>query len=310
MSRTTTTEPKPSDAQAIIDAVERMQAPVVSNIAVGRMPPIPAIIGREHGVIEVKSVRDLVDEWRTQPERKTGFAELTTVESFIAHFNRHRSPDASVVFVNEATPELVAVYNYNGEGDKPAQFGDYGARYTFPLSDEWRAWAEVNGRWLSLNEFAEFLENRIADVIDAGALDDEHPIFEFSRRIGVKFATPSRLMELSRGLSVHVKHEVADHKNLGTGEGQIAFRESHSDPQGQALQIPGALALGIPVFRGAAVADVIALRLRYRVRDGKVSWAFTLHQPEAVLRQSIADAADMVEKVTEAPLFWGTPERD
>ena len=122
---------------------------------------------------ELHSVKKFLDEYLKAPERKRGTATFTTIDSFVEHVNRTKDAD-SLIFAddNPRAPGLLAVYDYNTAKGDP-RFGQHRAAYTFPLSDQWSAWvkAEASGA-MTLEKFAEFLEDRIVDVIDPATCFD------------------------------------------------------------------------------------------------------------------------------------------
>src|SRR3546814_15949012 len=79
--------------------------------------------------------------------------------------------------------------------------------FAFPLSDEWNAWADMDKKPMRMMDFAAFLEDRIVDVLDM--IDDEDSLPEdmqkFVNAVGGRIAGPSRLMDLSVGLTVYEK---------------------------------------------------------------------------------------------------------
>ena len=69
----------------------------------------------------------------------------------------------------------------------------------------------------------------------------------------------------------------------------------------------GAFLLAIPVFRGGDLYQ-IAVRLRYRVQGGAVSWSFELHGADRSFDHAFREACEDARARTELPLFYGQPE--
>jgi hypothetical protein len=68
---------------------------------------------------------------------------------------------------NRKAPSITAVLDYHKRGgpdDGGQRFGRHQARHLLPLSDEWKAWAELNGEAITMPNFARFLEDHIVDV--------------------------------------------------------------------------------------------------------------------------------------------------
>src|SRR5207237_2152960 len=128
-------------------------------------------------------------------------------------------------------------------------------------SDEWKAWTASNGKQMSQADFAAFLEDRVVDVTDpSSALDTVRKVME---ALLCTFASPSRLLDLARGLTVRINSVVVSAQNLKSGESVLRFETTHADERGAPLEIPGAFLVTLPVFRGNE-AYQLAARLRYR----------------------------------------------
>lgn len=257
--------------------------------------------------IKLHSIKPLLDEYRTAPERRKGTATLTQLDSFVMHVKRFADEDSAIFASREPkSPSLMAVFDYHRQGaDAEPRFGTHRAVYNFPISEEWKAWIAIDGDWMGQAEFAKFTEDRIGDVVDpSGALASAA---EFTGRVNLEYATPSRVLELSRGLTVLVGQRVAKHVNLSTGEGQLSFEEEHRDSGGAPMRVPGAFLIAIPVFAHEAPYQ-IPVRLRYRVAAGSVSWALELYRATDVFDAAIAESAKVVAAGTGLPFFYGFPE--
>lgn len=280
-----------TDAGAIIHAVQRLHGISTVDLGSGK-----AAVAIPRGLV-LHSIKPLIDEYRTAPERIRGTADLETLESFIAHAMRFTGPH-SVVFAKASG--LTAVYDYLGNG-QPA-FCEHRATYSFPYSAEWQAWRQAHERQLPQLAFAEFLEAHIADVTTPKADDAEH-----FGELGFTLATPAQLLALSRSLTVRVESTAVAKANLSTGEMEVAFKEEHTDTAGAAMKVPAGFMLLIPPHEGGALYR-IPVRLRYRVVGGKVNWTMLLHRLDAVLRDALKHACTEVITRTGLPLFYGSAE--
>lgn len=301
-------------------AVKAAQKPGVAKIEVDGEEGVFLVLPQG---LRAESIKKFVDEYRERPARKTGTVRLGDLASFIDLVERFKDSE-SVIFARAAgqpsqnagsqPPVLEAVFNYHepthlaeGTGDKgQPRFGDHRAIYAFPVSEEWLAWTRGNGKQMSQEEFAAFVEDRIGDVADPGQASGTLADF-FRAKLGVEFATPARLMELSRGLSVRVGQRVRNAQNLATGEAQVQFIEEHADEAGVPLKIPGAFVLAIPVFQFGAPYQVAA-RLRYRLAGGSINWFYELHRADRIFDHAFKEACDTAQERTGLPLFIGSPE--
>lgn len=293
-------EPCKPEAQAVIDVVKELhQAGLV------KLPDGQSVLMVPKG-LEARSTKPFEDERRTAPERRKGRATFHDVESFVAWVNRFKD-EHTAIFANPSlsSPSMTAVIDYHEKGHKGApRFGEHRAHYGFPLSDEWQAWQAATKRKMSQEDFAEFIESRILDVISAADLSAETA--EMLKVIGSP-CSPSRLMELAKGLQVNVNKNVKNAVNTATGETQFRFEESHADATGAPVSVPTCFVIAIPVFRGGDEYPLI-VRLRYRVAEARIVWFVEPFRADDSFSNAFNGARDQVAKATDLPVFLGSPE--
>lgn len=309
---------------------------------------IPFLVAPSSAGPVVKGLRDIIDQWRTHPMRRRGTAQLQDLASFISHVARFQDA-GSAIFADGSDPShpvMLAVLDYHEAVNRTAQspallteqeaaidldeprprFGIHRARYAFPLSDEWKAWTAQDGKPMTQAAFAEFLEDRLGDVLappteeevaeaaraaldartEAGGMGAAN-MMELAHMLGGRFASPAKLLDLSRGLAVHNAEKAKSAVNLSSGEVQIQYEAAHQAEGGGPIQVPNLFMIGVPVFRAGAPYR-IAVRLRYRLRDGTVSWHYQLYRLDLVFDHAFREAADEARMRTGLPLFFGTPE--
>lgn len=278
-----------------------------------------AVVRDGHKLVELKP---LLDKYLTRPERREGTAKLHDLPSFVGHVKRFAS-DHSAIFADKSGPRLTAVLDYHQKGSTGLpQNGKHRAVYEFPVSDEWTAWTEGNANEMTQSDFAAFIENRLADL-DGG--EPGPAACAFREKIGdLEFASPSRLVALSRGLSVREDSRLVNAINLSSGETQLVYETTHTvtaDKDGGPITVPGAFCIAIPVFDRTAPYQ-IPVRLRYRKRGAGVVWFYELYRADAVFDHAFDEACKLVVsghtgdpatgqsplEGTSLPLYRGTPE--
>lgn len=303
-----------AENKSLLEAADKFGAVDQLLISAGEDESIPEdveILSVPNGR-KLESVKRFLDEYRTRPERKTGTSKLATIASFVDQVNRSKD-DHSVIFadvLDTEEPQLIAVFDYNKSGPTgEPRFGRHRAVYKFPVSDEWTAWTENPMENIDQATFAEFLETRIMDIIDTAVTGPEtrRTIDAFCAQLGIGLASPQRMMELSRGLTVHAEHRVHQSVVVGSGEMQIAFTEDHKDQSGAALKVPGGFAIAIPVFRSGA-AYPIPVRLRYRVVGQQVRWTLQPQRLDAIWDDAVTESVNSVTTKTGLTTLFGTPE--
>ena len=295
------------DTKTVVETVERLGNAQTIELERGTSDKCPALLLPKG--LELRSMKPLLDEYLVRPERRKGTARLDDLDSFCFHVGRFKDEDSALfcfTSTNGASQVLLGVLDYHREGaDGLPRFGEHRAKYSFPFSQEWKAWVAQNGKEMSQLDFAQFLENRIVDVVEP--TDANKSANELVKTLQAEFAAPSRLLTLSRGLSVNVERKVAAQHRLESGEAQISFTEEHSDEAGQPLKIPSAFLIAIPVFYHDALYR-IGVRLRYRLRGQTVVWCYELYRTDVVLEDAIAIICKIAADRTQLPLFRGRPE--
>jgi hypothetical protein len=174
------------------------------------------------------------------------------------------------------------------------------------LSKEWKAWGERAGKPMSPAEFAEFLEVRVPDVYWGDQRSEYTNLL--NQQLELRLATPSALIALSRNLAVNVDVAVRHAQTTSSGEIAITYVEQHRDGEGAPIRVPNAFLVAIPVVQGGPPYQILA-RLRYRIRDGKVTWAYDLHRTDLAFDAAIREIGQRVADATGCTVFLGSPER-
>lgn len=260
--------------------------------------------------MEAKSVKSFVDEYKTKPDRRKGLINAFDIYSFSAIVNRFKSANSALfkkatIGDTKFEAELKAILNYHPASgvNTDADNNDHRATYGFPLSEELKTWLGKNKVPFNSKEFAEFLEDNIADLVVA---DVSKFVTEFGDTVP-SFASPSKIMELSRGIDVRVDEKVVNAYRVSDGSFAIQYTVDNKDASGKPLNLPEWFALGIPVFQNGQSYQ-IPLRLRFRVKDGAVSWHFEMYRKNDIFNAAFDRDCNQAAADTALPLFNGTPE--
>lgn len=308
-------------AKTVADLVKTLHNPQMITVTDGIARAPAAVLPRG---LAIESVESLLASYRERPRRRRGTASFTDLDSLIAHANRFKGEHSALFAIDDRkAPQIISVINYNQAGFEGApEFGDHRGHYHFPLSDEWKAWAEVDGKMLDQGEFAEFIEDRIGDVTAApteaadpsfarGRTDGEGQrasnLADLQKLLGGTWAGQSTLMEMSKGMKINEGARVKQAVNLQTGEVQVQYETEHRDQDGAPVKVPNMFLIIIPVFHNGPLYR-IAVRLRYRLREGRISWAMQMYRPDLVFDDAFKEGCNRAAQATELPLFIGKPE--
>lgn len=234
-------------------------------------------------VPEGHEIKDL-SKGLLKPARKSGCAKLADAASFIDYVSAERT-DHTRLYGTVNPPQVQAVFNDHG-GD--AGWRDYRALYSFPLSVEWQTWKGADGKKMTQEEFAYFIEANTPDMVSPPAAD---------------------MLEISQTLQAKKKVNFASGLRLDNGQNQLTYEEEVSGSAGAKghLKIPELFTIGIPVFEGGERYGVEA-RLRYRIQEGgKLSMWFELVRPHKIIEDAVNQTLAAIEAGLDTKILRGTP---
>jgi len=268
------------------------------------LPATVTVLAKTGAATELKSVKSFLEEYRIAPERRSGTANVTTLQSFIDLVNRHKD-DSTVIFAETVYPDLklTGVIDYHTLDNEP-RFGKHRVDYTFPLTEDFKSWIDHNKQVMNQGEFAAFIEEHIADL----TLPYDQEAQDFETKFRTKIALPNEMMDMSRGMQVHINGAFKHAVLLQSGEAEIAFTEEHVDASGKKLIVPGLFMIALPAFIDGDDVRLLA-RLRYRASGGKVTWSYILYKWDFEIRNRVKDDLDTAARETGLPAYEGSPEK-
>lgn len=281
-----------------------------------------------------RTVTDLTEKVRAaaeylKPARRKGVARMTDLASIINWSNRFKG-DTSALFAddNRDAPKLTCIADYHGEGpiDVASDIGDPTARhchhravYSFPMSDEWKAWQKISGVALAKDEMGAFIEENAKDFQDptpailqrsyaaADNADWEDRMIEIAQKIDKRFGQLRQLLTMSTQFQVYESSHLTVTSNRDTGESSIQFLDEHKDKDGAPISIPQLFIIAIPVFRNGPLWR-LPVRFMYRKAGSDVKFTFTLYNDDKAFDAAFTEALETARTGTELPLFIGHPE--
>lgn len=268
-----------TDTDAIIQAARMGAKP--SILELGEYHIVPTANG------DVRTFDLTGDKYRDQPRRKTGTVTVADVPSFLAVYGKHASPDAEV-YADRAHAAITGILDaHTGHGGTP-QWQAHRVVLQLQHTDAFTSWAAVNGKLMSQNSFAEFIEDRRADIIEPTAAD---------------------VLELAQTFQATTKVDFKSSSILKSGQRQLSYVEAIDAKAGQRgdMAVPDHLQLAIPVYEGATVADAVTARLRFRIVDGRLQLAVVLDQLADVVRAAFEGVIADVQAGVKVPVLRGTP---
>jgi uncharacterized protein YfdQ (DUF2303 family) len=260
----------------------------------------------------------ILDAHLPQPRRARGTLTAQDLESFLALVNEFKDTHSRVFAkADPKAPELVAVLDHHElvASDAPGRellrdirprHCEHRVRYACPVSEEWKAWTASNGKLMSQADFADFLEDRIADVVLPDDVDAER-VKKLIETLQARLGGPASVMTLSRGLEVNVGTKVKNIVTLASGEITAHFESEHRDAAGEPIKTPNLFFIAIPVFFNGSRYH-IAVRLRYRMEGSSLIWFYQMHRPDLSMDDAFRDIVKEVREKTDLTTVLGTPE--
>lgn len=259
--------------------------------------------------MRVHKIKEYLDEYLLKPERRKGTITADRLGSFIDVVKRFKSKESvlfaqAVITDNTMKASIQAIFDYHPAGDKVEEADNAGhkAKYEFPISKDFAFWLKNNATMMGQADFALFLEERVIEMV--AATDEDKAKID---GLSPKFADPLEMLTLSRDLELNATESVKQKMKLSSGETEIAFTSTHTDATGKPVTLPDFFVIRMPIFEGGSVERIL-VRLRYRILNQKVSWAYDLYRIDTVLEAAFEKDCAYAQKQTELPLFFGKAE--
>lgn len=236
------------------------------------------------------------DEYRDFPARKRGIVRVTDVDSFAHYYGRHADED-SEVFADIGQTTVHAVLDAHRHHDPDGldeinepRWRDHRLILDLEMTPEWRAWHGNDRTMMSHAQFAEFIEDHIADINPDGP------------------CTGADLLEMAQQFQAVSKVQFSSGTRLATGETQFAYTETIDAKAGLRGQItiPGAFELGIRVFDDLD-PYLVKARFRYRMNDGALQLGYHLDDPERKVRDAVQLVVAKVSEACGVTVMSGRP---
>ncbi len=251
------------------------EAAVVAVLASKATKPHELRPGRLFAHPEAQHLIDL-ERYNVRPHRRKGLVIALDAASF-ARLVTDLGPDdgRSAIYADIETPNVTAVLN---DHDAEAGWGDHRVVLPVVRTRQWQRWLARDGRIGDQVEFAQHIEDNLADIASPPGADLLELAQTFEAATSAEFTSGARLHDGSRQLR------------------WVEKVEARAGQQGQ-INVPEKFTLVISPFEGSDQISVTA-RLRYRVRNGQLAIGYQLHQPEDVERAAFNSVVVVIGAAT------------
>jgi uncharacterized protein YfdQ (DUF2303 family) len=157
------------------------------------------------------------------------------------------------------------------------------------FSEEWKRWIGKNNVSLQQAEFALFLEENSRDIRSVEGSPSGAQMLQMS-------------LEFEANQDMRFKSAV----RLQSGGVRMSFVQDDDNQTQANMQMFDQFSIGIPVFWNGDAYSMDA-RLRYRVRDGKLIFYYSLIRADKVLEAATQTMIRVIRDKTGNPFFFGDP---
>lgn len=257
------------------EQIERLTR-ITSAPIVGEFRGVPVAVDDE-GVVTRR------DDLLLRPLLRNETVRIKSVDSFIDYVNKHVTDNVtSAMFVDEDNAMFGVVFDYE---DKQGVLNQEHA-VTLKLEESlaMQTWKKMNGKGMTQEDFALFIEANIGDIVDPA---------------------PAKMVELSTEL--RAKKDVHFESKVSLHDGATTFKYSEevkgTTANGQ-MEVPKEFKVGFVLFRGQTEGYKITCKFRYRVgQDGKLVLWYSIPDLDRIRETAFAD----VKKQVAAGLTGNVP---
>ena len=246
---------------------------------------IPFII--KDGV--VKPLPDLIfNEHAERPERIKQSVSVFDVVSFNEYYTLF-SDENSRVFADEVKQQVTAILDYHAKGSEAVpRWVQHRSTLNLRPSEEWKRWVAYNNKHQTQQEFAEFLEQNGIDIVTPNPAAIREIVTDLEGTIDVEFGGAQR-----------------------QADGRTSFKYTETTKTtvsgGKAITVPDQFRISIPAFIGGDRVSMNVL-LRYRLKDQKLVFFYTLVRPEQVVRDAFMVCRDAIASELSVVIINGSPQ--
>lgn len=223
-----------------------------------------------------------------RPARRSGGVLFDEPASFELYVNEFKAAGPTRLYAKLDANEVIAVFNDDDvKTDGAGAWRDHRATLRVQPTEEWQAWRRWDRKLVDQTTFAEFLEERLADIASPPAAD---------------------LIEIARTFTASNNIAFRSAINLTSGETQFRYEEElegKAGSQGQ-VAVPSEFSLRLAVYEGTDSEDVTA-RLRWRLKDGNLSIGYLLVDASKIERDAFRDEVSSMAAATGIEPLFGRP---
>lgn len=203
----------------------------------------------------------LFDQFRVKPHRFNEFClPVADAPSFLKAVE-HYAGTPRVVHFSVSSLTVRCILNHS-RGTEP-DWHDSKVEWKLEHDRFLKLWLDKENKWLSQTDLMEFLEERLEDVV-------QNPKPTKNALTG---PSQSELMSVISDLRLTSEATFTSRKDLHNGN--YVYESSKQDKP--TVEVPSMFYLGLPFFDGAGDGFIFPIKLRYRIKEGKLNFGLLFH---------------------------------
>lgn len=277
-------------AEQIINPIARAEFEAAYDAGLAAAA-VQNVEGLHHITVPKGATITMLPDLRQNPTRKTGTIVSRGVRDFTELVKREQQDNTIILceFVNGAsvTGSARAIIDYHAAGEKgDPNWAEYSIILNLTPTAEWTAWNGMFNRELNHVDFAEFLEEHLADISNPLGADVLEVALTLQAKKYVQFESGTRL------------------QNRDT---KLVFVENTKTTAGARgdMEIPSEIELFIPPFEGFP-SQKIKCMLRFRILNSTLSFTLKPMNLPQCLRQTRDQVVEDIREATSLLVADGT----
>lgn len=219
-----------------------------------------------------------LEDLQSAPNRIKAARSFRETKSLAAYLDRFQQT-ASIALSDADAFTITALIDYHDHANGFASHVDHTAMFKARMTSRYQAWSKVHGKAMGQVEAGMFLEERAVDVVDPDAATIMEVVMQFDALKRVTFKQSTRLQDGTRQFTYAEENEVRGNVTL-----------------------PERISIRMPVFEGQD-PDVIPVRLKYSINDGKLQFKFEIHEKAEVEATAFERCEDALLTDLKTPIL-------
>jgi uncharacterized protein YfdQ (DUF2303 family) len=230
----------------------------------------------------LQNIDEAIEKAQSNPNRKKGTKVLLDIDSMVVYAEQQDAQHNGYILCDPDAPSITAVFN---DDLSIPGWRDHKAVFKPEKTPEFARWMAKNGQQMGQTEFAEFIEDNLADVPGQEGVDLLNMATTIAASSAINFSSAKRLQD---GQTQLVYNEVIDAKAGADGS----------------MKIPQKFSIGVRIFKNGEGYKLTA-RLKYRLHSGNVKFWYELERPERAIEDAFAAYIAVLREKTTYTVLLG-----